>query len=83
MKSEYGKITPLRLLCLKHKTSRQQLAKDAGISVRTLYNFEGGEPIADETILKIANALGADPVYVAAVLTGEIKLEMEIRAVAA
>lgn len=78
-----GLLTPLRLLCLQHGMTRRQVAELAGISVRTLYNIEGGHPIADETIVAIAAALGEPPIYVVNVLSGRIKLEVEIREVAA
>lgn len=78
-----GEYTPLRLLCFKHRTSRKALAKATGLSLRTIYNADAGQIVADDTILKIADALGEAPGFVADVLAGRIVIEPEFRSVAA
>lgn len=74
----YGEMTPLRRLCLVHRTTRAALAKTAGLSLQTMYNIEApGARVSDQTIIKIADALGVDPVYVADVLAGRIEAERQ------
>lgn len=83
MTSPLGEMTPLRLLCVKHRTDRSRLANAAGISRQTLYNIEAGKPYTLDTVHKIAEVLGEDFAYVRAVLAGEITLTLEVREVAA
>lgn len=45
---------------MRQKKSCYRLAKDAGITVGTVYNFEKGKSISTATLEKLATALGLE-----------------------
>jgi len=64
-----GIYTPLRRLCIRQGISRAQLAAKVGITRQAIYNFDQGiHGASDATIIKLADALGVEPLEVAEAL---------------
>ena len=71
IESEIG----LRLarLRLSRNVTQSMLAKDAGISLRTLGRLEAGEPSTVDTFLRVALALDLGDAILGAIPTGQIR----------
>ena len=64
-----GLMTPLRRLCIQQGISRTELAKRIGVTRQAIYNLDQGiHGASDKTILRLAEALGVEPLVVAETL---------------
>ncbi len=72
---QFGTEIGIRLarLRLSRNVTQAMLAKDAGISLRTLRRLESGEPATLDTFLRVAVALDLGDAIVNALPTGEIR----------
>ena len=58
---------------LSRNVTQSMLAKEAGISTRTLRRLENGEPSTFDTFLRVALALDLDEAILSAIPTGLIR----------
>lgn len=61
-----GAMTPLRRLCVERRITRAQLATEAGISLRQIYNIDSKVSRPTEaTLFALAKVLEIEPIELA------------------